>query len=61
MTPNLSLMVLAGYAGLFLVVGFVWKKIRDYRDQRQQPRLPLVTTHHVQEGTEERHFVVSGH
>jgi hypothetical protein len=60
MTQNLSLMVLAGYAGLFLIAGFVWKKVRDYRDQRQQPRLPLTTHRKVQERTEERHLVASG-
>jgi hypothetical protein len=61
MTPNLSLMVLAGYAGFFLIAGFVWKKVRDYRDQRQQPRLPLAASRHVQERPEERQLAASGH
>jgi hypothetical protein len=39
MTQNLSLVVLAGYAGLFLIAGFVWKKVRDYRDQLAAKRM----------------------
>jgi len=31
----------AGVAGVILVAGFLYKKFRDYREQRQKPKLPF--------------------
>jgi hypothetical protein len=36
MKENLSLMVLGGYAVVLMLVGFVWKEIRDLLDRRKQ-------------------------
>jgi hypothetical protein len=36
MKENLSLLVLAVYAGVLMLVGFMWKEIRDFLDRRKQ-------------------------
>ena len=47
---SLILAIYAGFAGLILVAGFLYKEIRDRRENRKKPKqLPLAAPKHDHE------------
>lgn len=47
MNEDLSLIVLACYGGLIFLGAYIYKEIRDYKERRRQPYLPLTSEQHA--------------